>query len=147
MKAKAAAGIALVLRFSHIFGLLHGGLNTSNILFTTDYRIQLADFSRSVDVGSFLREAWTPRVKVSAFATILSEIVSGPSTTKLASIVPEFVSELIEHGLSPGSNEKRSFNDICLILLRNGFQILPGVDSEEVSAFVNWVESSEKSGS
>jgi serine/threonine protein kinase len=44
-KAKAIAGIALGLRFAHGLGLLHGGLEPSNVLFDADRRIQIADFS------------------------------------------------------------------------------------------------------
>jgi serine/threonine protein kinase len=45
VKAKAVVGIALGLRFAHGLGLLHGVVKVSNILFDTDRRIQIADFS------------------------------------------------------------------------------------------------------
>jgi hypothetical protein len=44
-KAEAIVGIALALQFSHGIGLLHGGLNSGNILFDGEGRIQIADFS------------------------------------------------------------------------------------------------------
>jgi hypothetical protein len=51
-----------------------------------------------------------------------------------------FVSEIIEQGFSPESDEMCSFLDIFGILKRNNVQILPGVDFAAVSAFVDWVE-------
>jgi exonuclease V gamma subunit len=50
---------------------------------------------------------------------------------------------IIESGLFPISERRFSFNDILEILKMNKFQIEDGVDSAEVSAFVNWVESAE----
>jgi serine/threonine protein kinase len=44
VKAKAVAAIALGLRFAHSFGLIHGSLTASNILFDADHCIQIADF-------------------------------------------------------------------------------------------------------
>jgi hypothetical protein len=55
--------------------------------------------------------------------------------------IPEFVAEIIETGFWPTS--QHSFNDILEILKRNGFKIEDRVDSAEVFAFVNWVESTE----
>jgi hypothetical protein len=40
----------------------------------------------------------------------------------------------------------RSFVDIVGSLKENRFKIMAGVDCEEVSAFVTWVESAEQSG-
>jgi serine/threonine protein kinase len=44
VKAKAVAEIVLGLRFAHSFGLLHGHLTTSSILFDSDHCIQIVDF-------------------------------------------------------------------------------------------------------
>jgi serine/threonine protein kinase len=44
-KAEAVVGIALALRFAHGLGLLHGGLNSGNVLFDSGGRIQITDFS------------------------------------------------------------------------------------------------------
>jgi tRNA A-37 threonylcarbamoyl transferase component Bud32 len=145
-KAKVIAGIALALRFAHSFGLLHGALKTSNVFFDNDRRIQIVDFSpmrlETAHVNGFSGERWTPSVDVSAFVSILSEIVSGHSRSP----IPNFVSEIIKDGVSGEPNSRRSFIDILRILKENRFKILPGVDSEEVSEFVDLVESSEKSG-
>jgi serine/threonine protein kinase len=43
-KAEAVVGIALALRFAHGLGLLHGDLNSGNLLFDGGGRIQIADF-------------------------------------------------------------------------------------------------------
>jgi hypothetical protein len=50
-------------------------------------------------------------------------------------------SEIIDAGL--WSKREYSFKDIFDILKETGFAIEDGVDSAEVSAFVEWVESAE----
>jgi hypothetical protein len=57
--------------------------------------------------------------------------------------IPRFFSEIIERNLWLKSGNKFSFKDIFEILKRHEFRIEDGVDSAEVSAFVNWVESAE----
>jgi hypothetical protein len=77
---------------------------------------------------------------------ILFEIVVGGSATGVASIpasIPNFVSEIIKLGHYHTSVKRYSFNDIFKILKQNNFQIEDGVDSEEVSTFVSWIESTE----
>jgi serine/threonine protein kinase len=74
-KAKAVAGIALGLRFAHGLGLLHGALKANNVLFDTERRIQIADFSPTrLNTGAvepFSGEGWSPSVDISS--TVLSE--------------------------------------------------------------------------
>jgi hypothetical protein len=155
-KAEAAVGIVLALRFAHGLGLLHGGLNAGNVLFDGEGRIQIADFRPMRRGGGFSGEGWSPRADVSAFAMLLFEIVAGrpwssppPSAANtdgdrevlLPPGVPSFVSEMIEGGLRPMAGEKLSFIEIFETLKKNGFGIVAGVDSEEVSAFVRRVES------
>jgi hypothetical protein len=50
---------------------------------------------------------------------------------------------LIESGLSTNPRERSSFNDISEVLKKNYFRIADGVDSDDLSAFVSLVESSE----
>jgi hypothetical protein len=158
-KAEAVVGIALALRFAHGLGLLHGGLNSGTVLFDGRGRIQIADFSPLRRDGGFLRdgEEWSPWADVSAFAMLLFEIVTGrpsspPSAAKtdgeaiLPPGVPAFVSEMIERGLRPVTGGELSFIAIFETLKANDFQIMAGVDSDEVSAFVSCVESSPESG-
>jgi hypothetical protein len=57
--------------------------------------------------------------------------------------IPAFVSKIIESGLSLSSGTSYSFNTILDVLKQNNFEIESGVDPAEVSAFVNWVESTE----
>jgi hypothetical protein len=56
---------------------------------------------------------------------------------------PPFVLDMIERGLSSDSNAKPSFVNLPETLKDNGFRILEGVDSKEVSNFVSWIEFSE----
>jgi hypothetical protein len=158
-KAKAVVGIVLALRFSHGFGLLHGCLNSGNVLFDGERRIQIADFSpMRRGGGGFSGKHWSPRADFSAFARLLFEIVAGPpwswpsasaSETDAEVIlppdVPAFVSELISRALPPNAGREPSFIAIFEILQANHFQILAGVDSDEVSAFVRGVESATES--
>jgi serine/threonine protein kinase len=159
-KAKAVVGIVLALRFSHGFGLLHGCLNSGNVLFDGERRIQIADFSpMRRGGGGFSGKHWSPRADFSAFARLLFEIVAGrpwswPSASAsetdaeviLPPDVPAFVSELISRALPPNAGREPSFIAIFEILQANHFQILAGVDSDEVSAFVRGVESATESG-
>jgi hypothetical protein len=57
--------------------------------------------------------------------------------------IPDFVSMIIKVGLSARSRTRYSFNTILDILKQNDFEIEDSVNSAEVSAFVNWVESAE----
>jgi hypothetical protein len=108
-------------------------------------------------------EECTAKIDIFSFALILFEIVVGLSAlgrtstsegpeklpvnacecVEIPGFVPEFVSVLIESGLSANPRERPSFNDISEIMKENNFRITGGVDSDEVSAFVSLVESSE----
>jgi hypothetical protein len=58
--------------------------------------------------------------------------------------ISAFVSARIEEERSPAPTAVRSFADILQSLRENRFAILAGVDSAEVCAFVDSVESSEQ---
>jgi hypothetical protein len=108
-------------------------------------------------------EERTAKIDVFSFASILFKVVVGlpalgrTSTSEelrklsmnpcervdIPGFVPEFVSVLIGSGLSANPRERPSFNDISEALKNNYFRIADGVDSDEVSAFVSLVESSE----
>jgi hypothetical protein len=106
-------------------------------------------------VEPFSGEKWSPTADVCAFSFLLFEIAVGrPAVPRIGAAgelpvparVPEFVSRMVEDGRSPESQCRRSFVDIVERLKQNGFEIVAGVDSEEVSAFVARVESAEQSG-
>jgi hypothetical protein len=149
-KAKAVAGIALGLRFAHSFGLVHGRLTASNTLFDGDHCIQITDFH---PVGFEGRESDTAveagfRGDVRAFISLLLEIVTSyPATLSggaddeetVGPRVSEVVSRIME--LSQRDSGRRySFNNIIHELEQHQFEIVDGVDSGEVLAFVQWVE-------
>jgi hypothetical protein len=69
--------------------------------------------------------------------------VNACERVEIPGFVPEFVSRLIESGLSANPRERPSFDDISEALKKNYFRITDGVDSDDVSAFVSLVESSE----
>jgi hypothetical protein len=158
VKAKAVVGIVLALQFAHSLGLVHGHLTGHNILFDSDHCIQIVDFNPIVlEVGEseseegtqlvgISKKGWTPERDIEGFASILFELVFGYPPQGEASIptgIPSFVSRIIKSGLSPISARSSSFNTILEILKQNKFQIEDGVDSAEVSRFINWVESAE----
>jgi hypothetical protein len=97
-----------------------------------------------VGVGGFFGECWMPTSDVRAFAEVLSEITIGGSRVEGVSRpgVPGFVVEIIERGLSGDSRMANSFVEIFEILKQNRFEIVAGVDCDEVLKFVSWVESS-----
>jgi serine/threonine protein kinase len=159
-KAKAVAGIVLSLRFAHSLGLIHGQLNSKNIRFDLEHRIQITDFcgiglgvsESEKDRDILPRERWSPHPDVRGFALILFEIIVGypmmlsgvrNDQIRVPTNVPMFVLRLIEAGQSPGSRRQQTFNDIFNILKENDFEIVSGVDSEDVLTFVRWVESLE----
>jgi hypothetical protein len=108
-------------------------------------------------------EERTAKVDIFSFALILFEIVvSSPALgrtgaseeletllinacerVQIPGFVPTFVSMLIESGVSTSPSQRVSFNDVSETLKTNYFRIADGVDSNEVSAFVSLVESSE----
>jgi serine/threonine protein kinase len=148
-KAKSVAGIVLGLRFAESFGLVHGGLTVNNILFNSDHCIRIVDFKPILsEAGESENEGeeGTSKTDIHEFASILFEILfqrSAQDETSIPTGIPNFVSQIIETGLKMTSKTKCSFHDIFEILKRNDFRILDDVDSAEVSAFVNWVESTE----
>jgi serine/threonine protein kinase len=180
-KAIAIAGIVLGMKFLHSFGLVHGCLKPSNVLFDESHRIQIADFGRCHfdprESAAIVRgvapefaapevqygQECTPKIDVFSFALILFEVVVGvpalgrtSTSEELGKLpvnacerveIPGFVSGLvyllIESGLSADPRERPSFDDIFEALEGNAFMIVDGVDSDEVSAFVSLVESSE----
>jgi serine/threonine protein kinase len=164
-KAKTVVGLVLALRFAHSFGLLHGSLKASNVLFDADGCMPIADFCINrlsgrdgsdcgIGMGGFYGEEWTRKGDVRGFALILFEIIVGHLATEseaaneittLPLEVPMFVSEIIREELSSNSKSGKSFGDIFDILKQNKFQIVRGVDSAEVSMFVNRVELAEQS--
>jgi hypothetical protein len=152
-------GIALGLRFAHGLGLLHRAVKASNILFDADRRIEIADFSpirlETGEMEPFSGDEWAPTADVSAFTSLFFEIAVGHPATRpigaagvppLLVAVPEFVSRIIEKGRSPESTRSLSFAAIVESLKENRFEIMAGVDSDDLSAFVSWVESLEQAG-
>jgi hypothetical protein len=114
--------------------------------------------SLSMPIGGFksrtsVRSAWKPatlnrsRVKGGArrraFASLLFEIAIGRSDAQpgAAPPIPVFISVIIEEGRPSSPTAVRSFSDLLQSLQANGVAILAGVDSAEVCAFVDSVES------
>jgi hypothetical protein len=107
-------------------------------------------------VEPFSGQGWAPTADVCAFASLLFEIAVGHPTTTTPPIgaagnplVPAAVSALvlriIEDGRSPKLNDGLSFAKIVASLEENRFEIMAGVDSDEVSAFVGRVKSFKQS--
>jgi hypothetical protein len=156
-KAKAIAGLALGLRFAHSFGLVHGHLTGNTVFFNENGMIQIMDFGLNgfgeiedqdeieTDIGGFSDESWTPTVDIRAFTRILSEIVVGAPAEQGCgrSSIPSFVLEIIENGESGDGKVVKSLSDILKILKLHNFNIIEGVDVEEVSNFVKWIKMSE----
>jgi hypothetical protein len=93
----------------------------------------------SLEVEAFSSEKLTPAADVSAFASLLVEIAIGASGgSGVSAAVPEFVSRQIEYW--------RSLVDIDIVdrLKAHDFEIMAGVDCDEVSTFVTLVELAEQ---
>jgi hypothetical protein len=91
-------------------------------------------------------ESGTQERDIQGFASILFELVFGYPPQDQSSIpsgIPYFVCKIIKSGFSPVSRISYSFDTILEILKEHDFQIEPGVDSAEISTFVNWIESTE----
>jgi hypothetical protein len=138
--------------------VLHRHSTRNNVFFNKDGMIQIADFcvnrlaervwnsGENANVGGFSEEDWTPTADIRAFAEILSVTAVGASDGQSGrgSGVPTFVSEIIERGLFASTITRESMGNIFKILQRKGFKVVDGVDSDEVFAFVNWVEAYEQ---
>jgi hypothetical protein len=96
--------------------------------------------------GGFAEEDWTRTADIRTFAEILSVIIVGASDgqSERDSNIPTFVSDLINQGLFANSRTRESLRNIFNTLQQNGFSVVNGVDSDEVFASGNWVESSER---
>jgi hypothetical protein len=157
-KAKTVIGIALALRFAHGFGLVHSGLKANNILFDSRGLIQISDFHPIPPSFGGVSGAEPIRWEdVSAFARLLFEIVVGRSwpqprapNPKVEVIfptdAPEFVLKIMKEGVSEYPYGRPSVINIIDSLKQNEYQIMAGVDFDEVAAFVSWVESAEICG-
>ena len=130
-------------------------MNILRIHLDFDHHIQIGYFDLievEVDaklMGGFSKAGLTPQTDVRDFASILFEIVVGRPVngdTFVPSTVPKFVSKIIKEGLWSKSRMQCSFCDIFRILNNNKFQIMEGVDSEEVLAYIKWIESAENPG-
>jgi hypothetical protein len=160
-KAKTVAGIVLGIRFAHSLGLIHGHLNSRNLFFDSDDRIEITNFGvmdedveenesdSDAGVGGFSGARWSPKIDIEGFVSILIEIIVGhPATQSDASNsqmifptdVPGFVLEMISANRSADRGISESFNNIFDFLKENDFQILSGVDSVEVWKFITWIE-------
>jgi hypothetical protein len=109
----------------------------------------------SGEVEPFSGEKWSPAADVWEFALLLFEIAVGrPAVPPIGAAgelpvpagVPKFVSRIIADGRSSESQCRLSFVAIVKRLKENRFEIVAGVDSVEISAFVARVESAEQSG-
>jgi hypothetical protein len=106
---------------------------------------QEGDKCGNVDVDDFLGKPLARKVDVQAFTTIFSEIVFGASSERSgdAEAVPSFVSEIIEIGQCTDLIELDPFTYILSLLKGDEFEIVEGVDVDEVTKFVSLIESSE----
>jgi hypothetical protein len=170
-KMKAIVGILLGLRFAHSLGLIHGHLTSNNIFFDGDHQVQIADFGFGFGFGfgfigfegrdpttrrtikGFSGDEWTPQVDIQAFLSLLTElvIVDGVMLPKDGNCegivnprVPEYIFEMIDKNRSDSAGEY-SVDYIISTLKAIKFEIVAGVDSAEVLAFVEWVEKFEES--
>jgi hypothetical protein len=165
-KAKAVVGIALAMRFAHSYGLIHGSLKTSNILFHEDGRMQIADFApirlqrpegeypsnAAFVVGGFSGDGWSPHSDVRAFVSVLCDMGVCPQVNAISASddettatlrIPRGISMMLEKTLS--DDLAFSFNDVFQILRECHFRFVEGADAEEVSKFVENVETFERS--
>jgi hypothetical protein len=111
----------------------------------------------------FIREFDPPWLSISVsrklhtFVSLLFEIAVGRSDAEpeaapigaagsppVPAAVPAFVLRMIADGRSPESARRLSFVEIVAWLKDNRFKIAAGVNADEVSSFVSWVESLEQ---
>jgi hypothetical protein len=148
-KAMTVAGLALGLRFANGVGQPHGDLRPKWVLFDGAGTVQIAGIgairSGCRDGAEFTApeiESGAPTAKadIFSFARIVSYITAD---NRARGAVPQFVTELIDTGLSADPCRRPSFGAILAILEANDFAIADGIDSAKVSAFVRVVEAAE----
>jgi hypothetical protein len=154
-KVKAVVGIALPFRFAHGLGLFHGSLTVENVFFDCEKRIQIVDFNPIPRGGPFSDGGEKIRADLFAFSILAFEILVGrpcprPLTSKWDLKFPPEADRRVFKMMEEAVWGTASFIDIFGILRNQffmpsgDFQIVDGVDSAEVCAFVNWVESAEE---
>jgi tRNA A-37 threonylcarbamoyl transferase component Bud32 len=156
-KAKAVVGVLLGLRFAQSLGLVHGNLTGNNVFVTEEGMIQISDFSLQnlfnaksddwieMDFYDFSRENFMATADVGAFARLLSDIVFGATCngSGQAGEIPSFVQAIIERREYADLKGVDPFTIILTILKCNEFKIVAGVDSGDVSTFVDLIQLSE----
>jgi serine/threonine protein kinase len=140
----------LGLEFAHSLGMIHGNLNSNNIVFDEFHRIEMINFgfieeemdeneneseneSESVIRSDGFCEGLIGQADLRAFGSLLIEIMVGQE-------VANFFSEMIEAIRTRDYAAINSMKCIVTILKAKDFEIEPGVDSAEVWEFVGWVE-------
>jgi hypothetical protein len=159
-KAKAVARIVLRLPCMHSFGLIHDPPNAQDNIFHVDHHLQITIFSPiRFEVGEsekvravFSGEKWSPDPDTRGFVSILFEIIVGhPAVLSGAANDQKLprrdislsVSELILSGQSRECGTEQPFHDTFHILTNDNFEMMSKVDSVDVLACVDWVESFE----
>jgi hypothetical protein len=108
------------------------------------FPMPIGEFKSRTSVRSAWKRATVNRSQAKGGA--LFEIAVGRPGAQpgAAPPIPAFVSAAIAEGGSPSPTTVGSLADLLQSLWTNGFAILAGVDSAEVCAFVDSVESSEQ---
>jgi hypothetical protein len=121
--------------------------------------MEIGEFKSRISARSAWKAMqWTrfrvPGADVRALPSLFSEIavvrpaippIRAAGELSVPADVPEFVSQMIKEARSPESQCCRSFVDIVERPKQNPFEIVVGVDSDEISAFVAQVQSAEQS--
>jgi serine/threonine protein kinase len=150
-KAKALAGIALGMKFAHEFGVAHGSLKPTNILFDEEHCVHIVDIGLRGECQDFDALEAAKKADVLSFVSIMFEMLIGcpeeekerkenGEVTTTPECVPAFVGELLEKGLSPDLIEP-SFETMIKQMKKNSFAFEKGVDICEVLKFVDSIES------
>jgi serine/threonine protein kinase len=166
-KARAVVGVVTGMHVIHTAGLVHGCLRPSNVLFDDQRRPRVTDVvigggapGRQYYAAPEVLGGADPSRKADtfAFAVLLFEVVVGGwawdrqsgieqvvekvragERPKIPADVAPFVQELVGRCWGQEPDDRPTFEEVFRALAKNQFGIVPGVDGEEVCAYLEWM--------
>jgi hypothetical protein len=158
-RAMTIVGIILFLHRIHAFGC-HRGLKSECVIFDSKHHVQVGDFGLAGSRVYIAPEICSGKAlgraaDIYSLGILMLQIVAGGNVIsdaeasfrkfvtgvrpEIPPAVRDFMRELIDRCWAPRPEDRPSIDDVFDILVANEFRVMPGVDSERVKEYVEWV--------